>query len=98
MFTDGAVANMCEELAWEISKCSEGTGRPAAPNDSEAMAMQTEVSTTNQPPSTNKRVQRLVARIRAKVRKSSRSSSIDQTALQCRYREDCGEGTVLYDA
>ena len=26
----GAVAEMCEELAWEISKCSNGTGKPVA--------------------------------------------------------------------
>ena len=27
------LAEGCEELAWKISKCSEGTGRPVAPND-----------------------------------------------------------------
>ena len=26
----GALAEMCEELAWEISKCSKGAGKPAA--------------------------------------------------------------------
>ena len=45
----GAEADMCEELAWEISKCSEGIGRPVAPNDSETMVMPTELSTTIKP-------------------------------------------------
>ena len=55
--TYGAVADMCEEQAWEISKCSEGTERPVAPNYSETMAMPTELSTTNQTPPTDERVQ-----------------------------------------
>ena len=53
----GAEADMCEELAWETSKCSEDTGRPLAPNDSETMVMPTELSTTNQTPPTDERVQ-----------------------------------------
>ena len=53
----GAVADMCDEPAWEISKCSEGTGRPAAPNDSETMALPTEFSTTNETLPTDERVQ-----------------------------------------
>ena len=48
---------MCDEPAWEISKCSEGTGRPAAPNDSETMVMPTQLSTTNETPPTDERVQ-----------------------------------------
>ena len=52
-----AAADVCEELAWEISKCSEGTGRPVAPNDSETMVMSTESSTTNQTVPTDERVQ-----------------------------------------
>ena len=51
-----AVTDMCEELAWEISKCSEGTERPEAPNDSETMVMPTELTTTNQTPPTDERV------------------------------------------
>ena len=38
----GAVAGMCEELDWAISKRSEGTERFVAPNDSETMVMPTE--------------------------------------------------------
>ena len=53
----GAVADMCEELAWKISICSEGAGRPAAPNDSETIAMPSELSTTNQTPPTEDSVQ-----------------------------------------
>ena len=53
----GAVANMCEEVAWEISKCSEGTERPVGPNDSETMVMPPEVSTTDQISPTDARVQ-----------------------------------------
>ena len=45
------------ELAWEISKCSESTEKPVAPNDSETMVMATELSTTNQTPPTDERVQ-----------------------------------------
>ena len=45
----GGVADMCEELASGISKCSEGTGRPVAPNNSDTMVMPTEFSITNQP-------------------------------------------------
>ena len=37
------------------------------------------------------------ARLRTNIRKSSRSSSIGQTVLQCWYHEDCGDGTVFHD-
>ena len=40
---------------------------------------------------------KLAARLRAKIRKSFRSSSIDLTVLQCAYHEDRGEGTVCHD-
>ena len=33
----GAVADMCEELAWEHSKCSKGTGKPVALDNLETM-------------------------------------------------------------
>ena len=36
---------MCEELAWEISKCSKGTGMPVALDILETMVMPPEVST-----------------------------------------------------
>ena len=37
------------------------------------------------------------ARVRTKIRKSSRSSSVDQIVLQCRYHEGRGEGIVFRD-
>ena len=46
---------MCEGLAWEISKCSEGTGRPVAPNDSETWVMPPDVSTTDRISPTDER-------------------------------------------
>ena len=33
----GALADMCEELAWEHSKCSKGTGKPVALDNLETM-------------------------------------------------------------
>ena len=36
---NGAAADMCEEPAWEIYSCPEGTGKLVAPNDSETMTM-----------------------------------------------------------
>ena len=90
---------MCDgELAWEISKCSEGTGRPVARNDSETRVMPTELSTTNQNPPTDERAQgdllrdyeQMFANLPVHVK-------IDQTVLQCRSREYCSERTVPYD-
>ena len=91
----GAVAGMCEELAWRISGCSESTGKLVAQNNSEIMVMPTELSSTNKTPRTDETVQRNL--LHDNDRKSSRSSSIVQTVLHCRYREDCGEGTVFHD-
>ena len=91
----GAVADMCDELAWRISACSECTGKLVAQNNSDTMVMPTELSTKRLRPM--KRCKDFAARLWTKIRKSSRSSSIDQTVLQCRYREDCGEGTVFHD-
>ena len=91
----GAVADMCDELAWRISGCSESTEKLVAPNNSETMVMSTELSTTNKTPRQSAR--KLAARLRTKIRKSSGSSSIDQTVLQCRYHEDRGKGTVFHD-
>ena len=53
----GAVADMCEELAWEISKCSKGTGKPEAPDNLETMVMPPELSTTDQISPTDARAQ-----------------------------------------
>ena len=52
-----AVADMCGELAWEISKCSKGTEKSVALENWETMVMPPEVSTTNQTSPTDARVQ-----------------------------------------
>ena len=54
---DGAVADVCDELAWRISGCSESTGKLVAQNSSVTMVMPTELSTTNKTPRTNEKVQ-----------------------------------------
>ena len=56
----GAVADMCEELAWEISKCSKGTEKPVALDNLETMVMPPELSTTDQISPTDGRVQNLL--------------------------------------
>ena len=95
---NGAVADMCDELACRISGCSLSTGIIVAQNNPETMVIPTELSTTNKTPMTNDNVQgKLAARLRTKIRKSSRSSSFDPTVLQCWYHEDCGERTVCHD-
>ena len=38
----GAVADMCDELAWRISGCSESTGKLVAQNNSETTVMPAE--------------------------------------------------------
>ena len=48
---------MCEELAWEIPKCSKGTGKPVRLDNLETMVMPPEVSTTDQISPTDARVQ-----------------------------------------
>ena len=53
----GAVADMCDELTWRISGCSENTGKPVVQNNSETMVKPTELSTTNKTPRTNEKVQ-----------------------------------------
>ena len=40
---------------------------------------------------------KLAAQLRAKIRKSSLTSSIDQTMLQCRCHEDRGNRTLLHN-
>ena len=49
--------DMCDELAWRISGCSESTRKPVAQNNSETMVIPTELSTTNKTPRTNETVQ-----------------------------------------
>ena len=53
----GAVAEMCEELPWEISKRSKGTEKPVAHDNLETMEMPPVVSTTDQISPTDARVQ-----------------------------------------
>ena len=53
----GAVTDMCDELAWRISGCSESTGNLCAQNNSETMVMPIELSTTNNTRRTNETVQ-----------------------------------------
>ena len=54
----GAVAQMCEELAWEMSKSSRSTVKPVAPNNLETMEMPpAEVSKKDQISPTDARVQ-----------------------------------------
>ena len=42
----GAVPEMCEELAWEVAKCSKDTEKSVAPENLETMVTPPEVSTT----------------------------------------------------
>ena len=58
----------------------------------------TELMTTNKSLRTDENVQgNLLHNYEQKNRKSSISSSIDQTMLQCRYHEDRGDRTLLHD-
>ena len=73
-------------------------GNLFAQNNSETMVTPTELSTTNKTPRTNDNVQgNLLHVYKQKIAKSSRSSSICQTVLQCGYREDRGERSVFHD-
>ena len=61
--------------------------------------MPSEMSTTNQTSQTDAGgTGKLVAWIRAEIRRSFRRCHIDQTLLQCWAREDCCKRTVLHDA
>ena len=53
----GVVADICDELAWRLSGCSESTRKLVAHNNSETMVMPTELSTTNKTPQTSETVQ-----------------------------------------
>ena len=44
---------------------------------------------------TKKRARNFAEKLRGTIRKSSRSSSIDQTVLQCRYHEDRARGDSI---
>ena len=41
--TNGAVADVCGELAWEVSRHSKGTGKPVEPENLETMVRPPEV-------------------------------------------------------
>ena len=71
----GAVADMCGEVDWEISKCSKGTENPVALDNLETMDMPPEVSTTDQNSPTDARVQGNL------LREHSRSSQIFQNTF-----------------
>ena len=47
--SNGAVADMCDELVSRISDCSGSTGRPVAEDKSETMVVPTDLSTTTKP-------------------------------------------------
>ena len=53
----GAVADICDELVWRLSGCSESRRKPVAEKNSETMVLPTELSTTNGTPRSNERVQ-----------------------------------------
>ena len=53
----GAVADICDELVWRLSGCSEGTRKPVAEKNSQTMVLPTELSRTNKTPRSNERVQ-----------------------------------------
>ena len=53
---NGAVADMCVKLAWEISKSSKSTGELVVLDNLETMVMPPEVSTTDQTSPTDARV------------------------------------------
>ena len=59
----GAVADICGELAWIISRCSESTGKLAAEKNLETMVMPTELSTTNKTLRANETARNLAARL-----------------------------------
>ena len=54
---NGAAADLCGELAWEISKNSKGAGKRVAPENLETMVTPLEVPTTNQTSQTDAGVQ-----------------------------------------
>ena len=93
-----SVADMRVELTCRISGCSESSGKLVRSEQfrdhgDANRIVDNEQNATDQWQSARK----LPARLRTKIRQSSRSSSTDQTVLQCRYREDRGEGTVFHD-
>ena len=94
----GAVAELCEELAWEIATCSTGTEQPVAPDKPGNHGNATR-SVDNRSNFSERymRTGKPVAWIRAEVRRSSRTPSFDQTLLQCRPREGCWKRTVFHD-
>ena len=85
----GAVTDMCDELACRISDCSKSTWNYC---DSYRLDDHEQIISDRW-----ECARKLAAKLRAKHRKSSISSSVDLTMLQCWYQGDRGEGTVLHD-
>ena len=87
---------MCDELACRISGCSERTGKLVAQDNLETTVIPTELTTTINSPRTDDNVQgNMLQNYAQNLRKSSRTSSFDQTMLHCRYHEDRGEEAVF---
>ena len=86
----GAVAEMCEELAWEISKCPKGTVKPVALDNLETMVMQPEVSTKDQISPTDTRGQGNLLRVyEQKFTNFPEHLQLIKLCSKCRSREDC---------
>ena len=51
------MADICDELVWRLSGCSDSTRKPVPQKNSETMVLPTELSTTNKTPRTNETVQ-----------------------------------------
>ena len=84
-----AVSDMCDELACRIFGCSESAEKLVAQINSETVVVPTQLSTANKTSRTNDKVQGdLLHEDEQKMGKSSRSSSVDQIVLLCRYHED----------
>ena len=77
---------MCDELACRISGCSERTGKLVAQDNPETTVIPTDFDDNEQ--ITWDRAMKFAAKLRAKIRKPSRTFSIDQTMLQCGYHDE----------
>ena len=92
----GAVADMCDELACRISGWTY-TGL-VAQEDRDTVVIPTALSSTNKSLRTDDNVQgNLLQNYEQQFTNFSRSSSTDQTGLQCSDHEDRGEVTVFHD-
>ena len=89
----GAVADLCKELAGDSSSAE----KPAANDNLESMVFPTEFHTANPTSQTDAEVQnKLVAWIRAEIGRTSWTTEIDPTLLQCCFLEEHWERTVLH--